>query len=237
MFRRFCWAALACAAAVTSARAEGPDELATYHASVRQVLKEAFSKDVRARVIVEPSFSSEYAVGLRAQGQGYAIFSLEAASQMWGYSVARLMRQGQITAFSRDGKPQTAEIIRRIEAGLPPDPRMVQKIRCEAPVEPALGERVLRLWRRALEDDARWANHPGLDGETYDFWADTLTASPSRLIWSPRLDTVPGGLVTLSAALKHHCRTRSPESLQELRQAADSLERDLASAAPAKDAR
>lgn len=58
----------------------------SYRATEARVFKEAFAGDVVARAMVEPSFQSEFALGLIADHGGYKLILLEAKRQIWPHT-------------------------------------------------------------------------------------------------------------------------------------------------------
>ena len=66
---------------------------------VSTVFKDAFGSDVLARVVVTPSRSPEYALGInRVQGQ-YKVFALRSSKHLWAYMSVALWKRNleQIT--------------------------------------------------------------------------------------------------------------------------------------------
>ena len=57
--------------------------LVAYDKSLHEVFKEAFASDVRVRMLAEPSFEPEYAVGIRDIGGIYHILYLHVPSNLW----------------------------------------------------------------------------------------------------------------------------------------------------------
>ena len=63
-----------------------------YFVLVVSALEEAYKEDVRVRVLVFPSFSPEYAVGIRENSEIFTIFRLSLVKQLWGYISLKMMR-------------------------------------------------------------------------------------------------------------------------------------------------
>src|SRR4051812_13510879 len=57
----------------------------TYQNNIQTVLHEAYADDVILRMVGEPSFTSEYVVGLRKMAVGTSIFGLRTKVQIWGF--------------------------------------------------------------------------------------------------------------------------------------------------------
>lgn len=57
-----------------------------YRAAEQYLFRDAFASDVLARVVVEPSFQTEYAVAVVRRGQDYALFALSPSEHIWSSS-------------------------------------------------------------------------------------------------------------------------------------------------------
>jgi len=192
-----------------------------YHRTVRDVFREAFDPDVRARVLVEPSFSPEFAVGLRRRGGHDVIFSLEPEKQLWGYSVVQLMKNGRITVLSETKENGLSDQVRKLEQSLPNDPRSIAIRRCERRIDGPLADLIADDWKNSLREEGRWQAELGVDGVSYEFSMDAGTGGMTRSIWSPPASSFPGLLVSLSEGMSTYCRTRTAEDLAKLRSSAE----------------
>ncbi|MEA3065518.1 MAG: hypothetical protein QOJ27_1970 [Sphingomonadales bacterium] len=221
--------------------------LADYEADVRRVFREGFAAGVMLRAIVRPSFSEEYAVGLRRTQKGYEIFALQPSRQIWAYQAIRLYKRGRAGVIILDdpgpggksgkraellGDPGaalrdgTAEEVARLEKDLPADPGDLPLERCAAAVDDGAAAALTAAWRRMLDavrpdEDLM----PGLDGTSFHF---SMEADGRRLAgeaWSPQEGTRPARLARLAEAMRDYCGTREGERLAEIRALAESLGR------------
>lgn len=112
--------------------------------------EDAFADDVLDRVIVQPSFETEFAVGVKEDKDRYRIFYQEVSEQLWQYTVLDLMKKGQITSVGDNGKSTTQDDIAKLEKSLPPDPKDVKVNRCEYDIDPAFGAKLAGAWADVL---------------------------------------------------------------------------------------
>ena len=71
-----------------------------YHLLILNVLRDVFDRDVELRAVVLPSFSPEYAVGLRTIGapndpSSYRVIYLRPEIQLWGYQSHDAVRRSE----------------------------------------------------------------------------------------------------------------------------------------------
>lgn len=186
--------------------------LSKYEATVRLVLKEAFRPEVTARAIVYPSFSVEYAVGLRRVAAGWEIFGLHPTSHsVWSYTVLELMRQGRMGSMTMDGKDRTGEAMRDLQKGLPADPMDLPLSRCTLSVDGEVAAAVEAAWRTMLEDvRANPAAEAGADGTSYHFSMDSGARTLAGQIWSPQRGTRPAKLTGLAETMMEQCEKPTP---------------------------
>jgi hypothetical protein len=209
----------------------GSPVLASYQTTVREALAAAFLPNVRVRVIGEPSFQPEFAVGIRERGGRYWIFALQPRQQLWGYSVLEMANRGEIQWLNRErGAPDP---MKELRDSLPPTPRDVKIDRCEAPIDADLAGEVIQSWARMLDGvRPERSSGFGVDGETYDFSMErdgrTLTGST----WSPDPATPPGLLVLMVAEMRNYCRMNDAARLKGLRESSSALSRRLAAESP-----
>jgi hypothetical protein len=111
--------------------------------------EDAFREDVVVRAIVEPSFQTEFAVGLKKTGEAYRVFYQEVSEQLWQYSVLDMMKKGEISS-SQNGKSTTADEIAKLEKSLPADPKDVKVNRCERGIDPSVGSEIVPFGKRCF---------------------------------------------------------------------------------------
>ncbi|MGD0142089.1 MAG: hypothetical protein ABSC92_02920 [Rhizomicrobium sp.] len=181
-----------------------------------QVFAPAFTDDVRARVIVEPSFSEEFAVGVREQDGTYKLFYYAAPQHLWDYSVLELMKRGEITS-SKDGKSITADEIAKLQSSLPVDPSSIKLTQCEIPVQPQLAQSLIGVWRTLLLQTHYDENAQlGVDGDTYHFSMRNGYQDLSGKVWSPPDATDIGMLIAIVYSVKKACGTTDSRLFNDL---------------------
>jgi hypothetical protein len=183
------------------------DPLAKYRATVHSVLKEAFAPEVAARAIVYPSFSVEYAVGLRRGPGGWEIFALHPTTHsVWTYTALELMRQGRMGSMTMDGRDRTGEEMAELRKGLPANPADLPLSRCSVPLGADAADAVAAAWRTMLEEvKADPAGEPGLDGTDFHFSMESGGRTLAGRTWSPRSRSRPAKLTALAAAMQEIC--------------------------------
>ena len=67
----------------------GEGSLAPYYDMVISLLGDAYTRDVRARVIAMPSYAPEYVVGLRERDGAFVIFHLSLETNVWRYDMLK----------------------------------------------------------------------------------------------------------------------------------------------------
>lgn len=190
-----------------AAGASRTDPLTKYRTTVHSVLKEAFAPEVAARAIVYPSFSVEYAVGLRRGTGGWEIFGVHPTSHsVWTYTAIELMRQGHMGAMTMDGRDRTGEEMAELRKGLPADPADLPLSRCSVPLGVDAADAVAAAWRTMLEAvKPDPAGLPGADGTDFHFSMESGGRTLAGQTWSPREGSRPAKLAALAAAMQELC--------------------------------
>ena len=211
------------------------NSLADYQAMVRAVFKGAYEADVRARVIGEPSFEPEFAVGIREVAGTYVLFSLKPAAHIWDYTLLRQLRSGHIVALGSDGLSHQNTEIKRLESRLPADPSHLMVEQCTAPIDAALARGMLDVWSRMLAqtrpDESKTI---GLDGETFNFSMELDQRTLSGETWSPNPQSKPGKLVGMVMAMRHYCTSRKAGDVAVLASLTRDLQTRLPSGTPSR---
>ncbi|HWA03882.1 MAG TPA: hypothetical protein VG819_10170 [Rhizomicrobium sp.] len=182
-----------------------------------KVFAEAFSDDVKARVVVEPSFSHEFAVGVREAAGKYYLIYFEAPEQIWKYVVLEEMKKGDVTV-TQGGKSTTADEIAKLEKSLPPDVATIKLDKHELEIGRDLAEALLEDWRELLlqthyDRDVDF----GLDGDFYHFSMTVDRQDLAGRVWSPPRDTDIGRLVEIVYAIRDICSGKKGTSLNDIR--------------------
>ena len=221
----------------------GDDYVGKYQEQVATVLHEVYDRNVRIRMIAQPSFSAEYVVGIKDNS---SIFVVTPAQQVWQYESLRMMEHGSVAVVSKDGKAPPADDpngtkadIAELRETLPADYRDVKLDRCQIAIDPKLADRTVEVWKEILLQ-TRFVRGPepvkgadgkliytvtvGLDGETYHFSmrdgsGDVFAGST----WSPSKDTKPAKLVEIAETMRNYCTTKNSDDLAKLSREVDAL--------------
>lgn len=220
--------------------------LGAYEAQMKRVFREAFDARVRLLAIVQRSFDTEYAVGLRQDGARYEIFALRPSRQVWAYQAIKLYRSGRAGVMILDDPKRdkgrkggrgaelidsgpelrdgTDDEVARLEKDLPADPADLPLARCAVPVDDAAAAGVTAAWRSMLEavrpdEDLM----PGIDGTSYLFSMEADGRALAGETWTPRPGTRPAKLASLAEAMREYCETRAAGHLEEIAKLAREL--------------
>lgn len=204
----------------------GQDWLRDYDFMVATVLKDAFVPSVAARVIVEPSFQTEYAVGVTVDKEQYSIFTLAPAIHLWGYQLLHDMEDEQVRVVKEGQGVRDDDDIARLRTLLPTDWHDVKFKRCSIGIDAALGKRIVEIWHRVLAetrfaeaDNPPW-NKSGnslenetvvLDGIQYHFASGDMAGYAT----SPR-SGAPAELVFIADEMAAYCSTKKLSVLSDL---------------------
>jgi len=154
----------------------GAQIVSGYETSVSSVLKRAFTDDLDALSIVEPSFEPEFAVGARTEGGRYRVFYLVAKEQVW----AKLIQK---------------KSLRNIETNY-----------SEYEISPTLGRRIARVWDAMLRDIGPDPHPPSvLDGSNYFFSKNVDVALRIGMSWDQLGGTKTGRLQEIDYLMRDLC--------------------------------
>jgi len=198
--------------------------LAPYHDMILTVLKDAFAEDVRARLIAMPSYSPEYALGLKERDGDWSIFHFQSEVQLWSYENLRMLRD-----IPADLMPSQAgainDAIAGYEAGLPADYHDVGTgAACETQIPAALGEDLLDLWT-ALLLGTRYGDIPNLgrDGTDYHFSMTAEHGLMAGKAWEPAPESATGAMVSITETMRNLCFTGDGNLQAQLQPQIESL--------------
>ena len=208
-------------------RADLPDGatlLGPYYAMVISALKDAFAPDVRARVIAMPSFTPEYAVGIKEDDGAFAIFHLALDAQMWRYDMLRSLREVPPEVLPEDERGRLNEAIGDLQGSLPQDFRDVGVARCEIAIDPDLGRALLRIWSgMLLRTHYGNAGRLGPDGTDYHFSMAGDLQYLAGKVWNPPAESETGRFIRLADTMKSLCVTGDRNLLAQLQPQVDRL--------------
>lgn len=180
------------------------------------VFKEAYADDVRARLIVVPSFEPEYALGVKETKGTYRIFLLKPSTHLWYFPYREIVRRGQVQVLDENGSHPDDETQRRLNATLPDRPEDVPLSHCEIEIAKPVAETLIDIWRGMLVGTRFDEPMPeGVvvvtgDGTTYHF---SMKINYDRLAgktWSPGPSSPTGKLVAITDTMRDLCLTRKP---------------------------
>lgn len=226
-----------------------------YYGMVIESFKDSYESNVKARVIVLPSFQPEYVVYLVNNEDGYSIVTLKAQRSFWGfYNLSEAKekkkkyledpnyKRQEIENMSLIGIPDSAkyEIIRkqRMEyidvqiKGLEPHypenhAHEIPIIRCEKTIEPQLADSIVRVWNRMLLETRYYKrSKAGLDGVSYHFSMHTHGQFLAGKTRNPKGEKTRQ-LVSIVYDMEKYCREATSENLESLSQSVSSLENSL----------
>lgn len=199
--------------------------LRPYHEIVIAVLQGAFDADVRARLIAMPSFTPEYALGIRENQGGYKIFHLASQSQLWSYENLKTLREIQEAGGLPGQDANIAEAIAEYESRLPEDFHDVETSYCEFEIPPGLAEDLLSVWERLLLETRYGDQAPvGRDGTDYHFSMLANGVVMAGKVWSPDPQSKTGAMVSITETMKNLCLTADQNLLAQLEPQLDTMQ-------------
>jgi hypothetical protein len=188
-----------------------------YNDMVIDALGEAYADNVRARAMVFPSFSPEYAVGILSEDEKYKVFHLEPEKQYWGY-MSLALKKSEAEQVVNDGElKRDAEGIKRLEEAYPENYEDIEVQRCRRPFAAEVAEKAVDIWLYMLLE-TRYSDDLsiGLDGTTYHFSAPYGHKILAGKVWSPASDSKTGKLVAIINSMVEYCKEKE-DSEHELR--------------------
>jgi hypothetical protein len=191
--------------------------LAPYHEIVIDVLHGAFEPDVRARLVAMPSFTPEYALGIRQSGGTYKIFLLESKSQLWSYENLKTLHQIEEAGGFPGQDENLAAAIAEYEAELPPDYHDVETSYCEIEIPPGVADALLKLWENLLGDTRYGDQAPlGPDGTDYHFSMNAKGVVMAGKVWDPDPQSKTGAMVSITDTMRNLCLTGDQNLISQL---------------------
>jgi hypothetical protein len=218
----------ASASAQTYLDAETPqyDFEIAYQKNIQTVLHEAYADNVIVRMVGEPSFSPEYAVGLRKSAAGVFIFSVQTKIQIWVFQ-SRDQELKDARACDIQKYPDCAYERKYLEA-MPTDIHDIGLERCEVPVPGDVEAHIEDAWRLSLATAGKSGDdRVGVDGEFYHFAMNDGGRHLGGRIWTPDANSLPGMLFDLGLDMKKLCTGSSNITVTQIDREASVLVQKL----------
>lgn len=150
----------------------GDTSFSDYDNIVVSVLKDAYARDVVARMLVLPSSQPEYAVGVKKTEDQYTIFVIASTIPLADYETLSIMEN----ATDDKGHPvRDDKSIAELRKSLPENWHDVSVKRCVVDIDRSLGERLVDVWGKMLKQ-TRYPETDGIesvmvDGTDFHFYS------------------------------------------------------------------
>lgn len=198
--------------------------LRPYHEIVITVLRSAFDADVRARLVAMPSFTPEYALGIRENEGRYKIFHLASQSQLWSYENLKTLREIQEAGGLPGQDANIADAIAEYESRLPDDYHDVETSYCEFEIPSGLAQELLTIWEKLLLETRYGDQAPvGPDGTDYHFSMAANGVVMAGKVWDPDPQSKTGAMVSITETMKNLCLTADQNLLAQLEPQLDAM--------------
>ena len=202
----------------------GQGSLAPYYGKVLELLGGAYAREVRARVIVMPSYGTEHAIGIAQNGDAYEMFHLSLAANIWRYEMLQQAKAVDVTRLPAGPAQDMQRIIAEMQRGIPDDYHDITVTDCRAPLPPALARQVIESWEKLLlRTRYTPARQVGRDGTDYHFSMPNETQQLAGKAWDPPPDSDIGRLVAITANMKAWCAARDETVLAQMQTQARNL--------------
>jgi hypothetical protein len=180
-----------------------------YHHMVIDALKEVYTKDVVARVIVLPSFEPEYAIALKKHNEEYTVFMASPTMQLSEYkTIEENIENGKVN--------HDDEHVTRLKA-LYPTYNEIPLTHCSVAIDADLGDKLLTVWQTMLLTTRYEKDRPNIlqiDGVSYHYSTDFFAGQT----WSPSQNSKTGKLVAITDALATYCTASTQDGLAHLKE-------------------
>jgi len=170
-------------------------EITDYYSKLVKVFSRAYENKspenrIVIRVIVNPSFSSEYVIGIRQEGDKYIAFKLTAKENVW----VNIQESREKTKSG--GLPQ-----KKIEVDI-----------SEMEVSEQTYKAIKTSWKKMIQN-TKYPNElsGGLDGISYHFTDSNLR---SGWAWNPEPESQTGYLVKLTELLGQLTESKEPKKIE-----------------------
>lgn len=188
-----------------------------YQQKIRLLFEEGFRPEVRAKVLILESFTTESLVGIRKTSHGMEVFHLRARSSIGDTEILKEYEAGRITLLDRNGN-QTPGIETKeyqdLKSRTSSDFREIPIESRTMSIDQRTADRVLDVWKTMLlETHYTKKGRFGKDGTTYYFsmW-DSVSGPLTGEIWSPSEASRTGRLVHLANSLRRYAHQEISEA-------------------------
>ena len=179
-----------------------------YAAIVMSVFRDAFARDVRARVIIVAPFNGgEYSIAIKERAGRFRVTAAHSTKWLWRYTAT--------------GRAQAAQFKDRL---VPANYRQVRVERCSAPIDSKLGRDLVTVWRAMLTGAERhdWYSPPTADARLY-----FSTSADKQILagqtWATFGGERVGSLIRIADALNQYCLHKTRGLAAEIRTDVDQL--------------
>ena len=179
-----------------------------YAAIVMSVFRHAFTRDVRARVIIVAPFSGgEYSIAIKQRAGRFRVTAAHSTERLWRYTAS--------------GKAQDAQLRKLL---IPSDYRQVRVERCSAPIDSKLGKDLVTVWQAMLSRVERqdWYSPPMDEARLY-FSASVNKQSLAGQTWATSGGQRVGSLILIADTLNEYCLHKRRRLVTEIRTEVDRL--------------
>ena len=179
-----------------------------YAAIVKSVFRDAFARDVRARVIIVAPFSGgEYSIAIKERAGRFRVTAAHSTKWLWRYTAS--------------GRAQAAQLRKLL---IPADYHQVRVERCSAPIDSKLGKDLVTVWQAMLTGAERhdWYSPPRSDARLY-----FSTSADKQILagqtWATFGGERVGSLILIADTLNQYCLHKKRRLVTEVRTEVDRL--------------
>lgn len=203
---------------------------------VLEYLDTAYDENVKVRLIAMPSFSPEYAVGIRRLGEKYWIFYEAPTVQLWEYQTLMGMDELTTVTVNTQGDYVKDTELEEKKKKLPQNPMNIPSTQCDREIPRVLAKEIQYIWHEMLYDtrfhrEFMW----GRDGVIYHFSASVDGRTLAGQIWSPEENSRTGRLVDVSNLMVDYCldnKKNASKLIQKVRALRSDINRALKPQSP-----
>ena len=179
-----------------------------YASIVKSAFRDAFARDVRARVIIVAPFSGqEYSIAIKRRAGRFRIAAAQSTKWLWRYTAS--------------GKAQAAQFKDRL---VPADYHQVRIERCSVPIDSKLGNDLVTVWQKMLTrmNNQAWYDPPADDAQLH-FSTSINSQILAGQTWATATGDKIGSLIRIADSLNQYCLHKKKEFAAEVRTDIDHL--------------